>query len=483
MMATRAAFCLGEHTHKVPMALHRLNRERVCQELKAKGVQEGAVVVLQGGDSFPRYCSDVDVAPFRQESYFQWLFGVSEPAFYGCLDVHSGRAALFIPKLPDAYRIWMGEIKPPEHFRDKYAVDEAFFVDDIATVLKNKNPTLLLTLHGRNTDSGSDTKEAAFDGISDFKIDNQTLHPVMAECRVFKTDLELEVLRYANRISSEAHKAVMKNIKPGMYEYQCESFFLQHCYGEGGMRHVGYTCVNGSGHNCSVLHYGHAGAPNDKRIEDGDLCLFDMGGEYHCYTSDITCSFPVNGKFTADQRLIYNAVLRANRAVMAACKPGVPWPDMHRLAERTLLTELKDGGLLQGDVDAMMKVHLGAIFMPHGLGHFMGLDVHDVNGFPQGVERIDEPGIRNLRTTRTMQPRMVITVEPGCYFINPLLDAAIANPDQACFLVAEQLERFRRSGGVRIEDDIVITEDGVELLTCVPRTVEEIEAYMAGGTR
>lgn len=244
---------------------------------------------------------------------------------------------------------------------------------------------------------------------------------------------------------------------------------------------MSYTCICGTGHNGSILHYGHAGAPNDKLIRDGDMCLLDMGGEYYCYTSDITCSYPANGKFTEEQKLIYNAVLKSNRAVLAACKPGTHWPDMHRLAERVILQELVVIGVLQGDVDEMMNVRMGANFMPHGLGHLLGLDVHDVHGYPQGTERIQQPGLRSLRTVRNLEERMVLTIEPGIYFIDHLLNQALKNPEQAKFLVQEGIDRFRGFGGVRIEDDIAITADGAELLTCVPRTVEEIEAIMAEG--
>jgi Xaa-Pro dipeptidase len=442
---------------------------------------KGSLVLLQGGESqeFQRYSSDVNHTPFRQESYFHWAFGVLESDCFGAIDVDTGKTILFIPRLPESYLIWSGKIYPPSHFCTKYGVDEAYHVDEIVAVLKEKNPSVILTLRGLNTDSESYTKEATFDGIKEFTVNSKILHPEITECRVFKTDLELEVMRYANRISSDAHKKVMKAVKPGIYEYQAESVFLQHCYWHGGMRHVAYTCICASGNNSSVLHYGHAGEPNSKVIHDGDMCLFDLGGEYYCYVSDITCTFPANGKFTPEQRLIYEAVLAANRAVMAACKPGEKWADMHRLAERVLLERLKDGGLLLGNVDDMLAVHLGAVFMPHGLGHLLGLDVHDVGGFPEGLERINEPGIKNLRTTRTLEERIVITIEPGCYFINKLLDDAFANADQAKFLVKEKIDAYRGFGGVRIEDNVAITADGVELLTKVPRTVEEIEAWMA----
>ncbi|KAJ7374643.1 hypothetical protein OS493_004982 [Desmophyllum pertusum] len=266
-----------------------------------------------------------------------------------------------------------------------------------------------------------------------------------------------------------------------MTEFELESLFQHYCYSQGGCRHVAYTCIGASGHNCATLHYGHAGAPNDKKIRDGDMCLFDMGGEYYCYASDITCSFPANGKFTEDQRKIYEAVYKASRAVMRAVKPGVKWADMHRLADRIQLECLRDMGLLQGDVDEMMKLRLGAVFMPHGLGHLMGLDVHDVGGYPEGTERINEPGLRSLRTTRVLEESMVLTIEPGVYFIDATLNPALENPETARFFNQEILQRFRTFGGVRIEDDIVVTSDGMELMTCVPRTVHEIEALMAEG--
>lgn len=157
-----------------------------------------------------------------------------------------------------------------------------------------------------------------------------------------------------------------------MTEYQAESHFLHHSYSVGGCRHVSYTCICGSGENGSILHYGHAAAPNDKTIHDGDMLLFDMGASYFGYVADITCSYPANGKFTADQRFIYNAVLAACRAVHDAAKPGVNWVDMHELANRVLLTKLKEGGLLQGAVDDMMEAGINGVFQPHGLGHLVG---------------------------------------------------------------------------------------------------------------
>ncbi|KAK6624516.1 hypothetical protein RUM44_011375 [Polyplax serrata] len=301
------------------------------------------------------------------------------------------------------------------------------------------------------------------------------------DLRVIKTPQEIEVIRYTNRISSEAHKQVMRRIKPGMKEYQCESIFLDYCYFVGGCRHVSYTCICGSGENGGVLHYGHAGAPNDKTIRDGDMCCFDMGCSYCGYASDITCSFPANGVFTDDQKLIYNAVLAARNTVLEKAKPGVSWCSMHLEANKTMLAKLRDGGLLKGDICEMIAAEIGAVFQPHGLGHLMGCDVHDVGGYMEGTpERPEAAGFNRLRTARILEAGMVLTVEPGCYFVPWLLDRAMDNPKQCKFFVPEVLNRFRNFGGVRIEDDVVVTETGVENLTIVPRTVEEIEEWMAG---
>ncbi|KAJ3593273.1 hypothetical protein NHX12_005608 [Muraenolepis orangiensis] len=479
-MASAAApiYWLGKDTLRVSAKLFAENRRRLCQGLKAAGAPPSAVVLLQGGEQKQRYCTDTDQL-FRQESFFHWMFGVTEGDCFGAVEVETEKSILFVPKLPESYATWMGEIYPKEHFKEKYAIDVVHYTTDITEALTSMNPAVLLTLRGLNTDSGSICREASFDGISGFQVNNAILHPVIVECRVTKSDMELEVMRYTNRISSEAHKLIMKTVKPGQKEYEMESLFQHYCYTKGGMRHTSYTCICGSGNNSSILHYGHAGAPNDKTIEDGDMCLFDLGGEYYCYASDITCSFPANGKFTKDQRDIYEAVLKASRAVLAAIKPGVKWADMHLLADRVHLEELLKLGLVKGKVEDMMEVRLGAVFMPHGLGHLLGCDVHDVGGYPEGMERSSTAGLKSLRMGRVVEERMVLTVEPGIYFIDHLLDQALADPAQSCFLNSPVLARFRRFGGVRIEDDIAVTSSGMELLTCVPRGVDEIEAFMA----
>nr|GEZ78048.1 xaa-Pro dipeptidase [Tanacetum cinerariifolium] len=214
----------------------------------------------------------------------------------------------------------------------------------------------------------------------------------------------------------------------------------------------------------------------------GDMALLDMGAEFHFYASDITCSFPVNGKFTSNQRLIYNAVLDAHDAVISIMKPGVNWVDMHKLAEKVILEALKKGSLIVGDVDEMMVERLGSAFMPHGLGHLMGLDTHDPGGYLQGAERPKEAGLRSLRTSRDLIDGMVITVEPGCYFIDALLVPAMESPKTSKFFNHEEITKFRGFGGVRIESDLYVTSDGCVNMTKVPRKIEDVEAVMGGAS-
>ncbi|CAH0562011.1 unnamed protein product [Brassicogethes aeneus] len=471
--------CMGPNTLEISPELFQLNRKRLVEALRKQNLT--SVVLLQGGSEIPFYDTDTSYL-FRQESYFTWLFGVTEADCYGVVDVQSGEAHLFVPRLPEAYAVWMGPLHTLEDFSKKYDIGNVYYTNELTTVLKKlaKNSELLV-LSGVNSDSGLSFKEPTFDGIEEFKVNNKDLTPIVADLRVYKTDLELEVIKYVVEVSSAAHRKVMRFAKPGLFEYQCEAEFLNHCYAVGGCRHVGYTCICGSGVNGAVLHYGHAGAPNNYPLKETDMCLFDMGGSYFGYTADITCSFPASGKFTPDQKMIYEAVLAASLAVFEAAKPTVSWRDMHVLANRVLLEKLKEGGLLKGDVTEMLAAGLAATFQPHGLGHFMGLDVHDVGGYLNGQpERCDKPGLKNLRTARILDERMVLTIEPGCYFIDPLLDAALSDEKLSKFLVPEHLKRFRNFGGVRIEDDVVITKEGCVNLTKVPRTVEEIENWIAG---
>uniref|UniRef100_A0A0E0G3P6 Xaa-Pro dipeptidase n=1 Tax=Oryza nivara TaxID=4536 RepID=A0A0E0G3P6_ORYNI len=444
---------------EVPMELHAGNRDRLVAALRAHLSASGrplrGLVLLQGGEEQTRYCTD-HLELFRQESYFAYLFGVREPGFYGAIDIASGQSILFSPRLPADYAVWMGEIKPLSYFKDRYKVDMVFYVDEITQVLQDRfsdhGKPLLFVLYGKNTDSGNYSKPASFEGMEKFDSDLSTLHPILTECRVIKSDMELALIQYANDVSSEAHIEVMRRARPGMKEYQLESIFLHHVYMYGGCRHCSYTCICATGENSSVLHYGHAAAPNDR----------------------------INGKFNNNQTIVYNAVLKAHNAVIAHMRPGVNWLDMHKLAEQTILESLRNERILHGDVTDMMAQRLGAVFMPHGLGHLLGIDTHDPGGYPEGLERPKEPGLSSLRTIRELKEGMVITVEPGCYFIDALLIPARDDPVYSKFFNWEEIEKYKSFGGVRIESDVYVTAHGCKNLTNCPRETWEIEAVMAG---
>ncbi|KAE9553984.1 hypothetical protein FO519_002801 [Halicephalobus sp. NKZ332] len=476
------SFSRGVHTLKISAKMFAENRQRLVAALKPHAVPK-SFIFLEGGIDKNRYHTDSEDLPFRQESYFFWAFGVHESECYAAIDIETGKSILFPPKLAPDFAIWFGKIEPESWFKEKYEVDEVHFNSGttIQDVLSNHGAEQVYLLRAYCEDSGNWLEPSKVATGLKIKQDTTTLYPIFAECRVTKSDSELEVMRYATKIATDAHKEVMRKIKPDMYEYQMESLFRHVSYFTGGCRHLAYTCIAASGENGAILHYGHANAPNEKLIKNGDMCLFDMGPEYNCYASDVTCSFPCNGKFTEHQKVVYNAVLEAGKAVFEAAKPGVRWTDMHILAERKVLEHLKVAGVLVGDVEEMVNKRLGAVFQPHGLGHLIGLDVHDQGGYlGDATPRSKEPGLKSLRTTRTLKERMVITIEPGCYFIDTLLDRALADDNLKGYFNNDVLKEYRGIGGVRIEDDVVIWAKGNENLSGdLPRTVEEIEAFMA----
>ena len=475
---------MGEHTHEIDSVLYTENRSRLVARLAADPkTPKGSVIVLEGGKQKNLYDTDVELL-FRQESYFAWAFGVREPGYYGAIDVQTGKSILFAPYHDkETYTTWSGKLNTTEEIRDIYKVDEVHYVEDIVKVLQGMKAACLLTLYGPNSDSRQMTVPAQFDGIEKFQVNKEVLHTHFAECRVTKSDREIEIIRYSNQISSAAHVEVMRNVRVGMKEYQLESMFLHYCYFNGGARYTAYTCICGSGENSGVLHYGHAAAANTKTLTENDMCLLDMGCEYSCYASDITCSYPASGKFNEQQRFVYETVLKSNRAVLAAAKPGVTWSDLHLLSLRVILEQMIDYGLLSGDIEQMMKIGLGTIFMPHGLGHLLGIDVHDVGGYlPNCPSREGKTNLECLRTCRTLLEGMVLTIEPGLYFIETKLEKAKKEPFNS-FINWDLLDKFRTFGGVRIEDNVVIRKDSAELLTDVPRTVQEIEECMAQGRK
>ena len=497
---------------EVDRSLYRENRVRLAAALGAALSSAGqdssrGLILLQGGSDQARGNTDCEEL-FLQDKYFLWAFGENQPGMWGAiaLGAEAGvdASALFVPRLPAEYAVWMGDTPPPAHCTTgPGGVSHAAFVDELPSYLEQQkaassgeSPLPVFVLSGTNSDSGAHLAPLPLPVGVDaaaVKLDTSALYPVFDECRVFKSEKELAVMRYMNAVASAGHVAVMAGAAPGQLERHAETMFDFITSSLGPSRYWAYTPICAAGRHASVLHYGHAGACNDATLQDGQLLLCDMGKELVGYASDITVTFPVNGKFSDDQKMVYEAVLAALNAVERAMKPGVSWPAMQDLAYRTILTALKAGGVVTGNLEDMMAANVGAIFMPHGLGHLIGLVTHDVGGYPKGTTRDTRFGHKSLRCARNLEAGMTITVEPGCYFIPALLEPALAEaagntgvtgvvaPGAGAFIVADVARRMVSTvGGVRLEDNVAVSADGIEVFTKVPRAVEDVEAVCQG---
>ncbi|HKJ30171.1 MAG TPA: M24B family metallopeptidase, partial [Balneolales bacterium] len=345
--------------------------------------------------------------------------------------------------------------------KEMYNPDYIRYDTDLEDVLKQLKPDKVYCL---NIDQAAGINKMGY------KTNIETLSDALVYCRTIKSDWELEQMRHAGKITSLAHREVMKAIKPGMHEYELKALF-DYVHIKHGMMQEAYTGIFGGGKNSAILHY----VDNDGPINDGDLFLIDAGYEYRGYAHDVTRTYPANGKFTELQAGVYDAVLKAHKKCIEAAKPGVQMEELHMMSARIMMQGLLDIGLIKGELDEIMDKNIFALFYPHGLGHFLGLDTHDVGGYPRGVDHIDRPGIQYLRVRRKLEPGMVITIEPGLYMVPALLKPALENADQARYLNTDLLETMFDFGGIRIEDNIVITEDGYEDLTDVPKDRDKIE--------
>jgi Xaa-Pro aminopeptidase len=276
------------------------------------------------------------------------------------------------------------------------------------------------------------------------------LDHVLHDMRLYKSRHEIELMRASARIASQAHQRAMRFCRPGVTEYQVMAEFMHEF-----RRHnadTAYPPIVGGGANSCILHY----RDNDQPLSSGDLLLVDAGCEYEYYASDITRTYPVNGRFTAAQRAVYEVVLAANRAAIAAVRPGNHWNAPHEAAVRAVTQGLVKLGLLKGRVPALVRDGAYRRYFMHRTGHWLGLDVHDVGDYKVGDE------------WRVLEPGMALTIEPGIY----LPAGARGVP-----------KRFHNIG-IRIEDDVVVTKKGAEVLTSrAPKDPDQIEALMARGAR
>lgn len=446
--------------------------------------QQNSAIFLHGGQSTLRTPTADTDALFRQESNFYYLTGCLEPDCFALLHVATQKFALFVPRYGDEYALWCGEYPEVEDFKKKLGADLVLYNDSdaLAQLLNDETNDVWSKIETIYTLEHSESVlKTQLSGVKRqvSLAPSRELYLALKDARLIKLDREIDELRVIGRVAARAHAAIMRNAKPGMRENELESFFLQ-VVAAHGCKSLAYNSIVAGDDRGATLHY----VNNDQVCHDGGLVLVDAGGESRTmYASDITRTWPINGKFTEDQKVIYNLVLRAQLAVLDAMKPGVAWVDLHRLANKMMTEDLWKAGFLKADnLQELLDNHIGALFFPHGLGHSLGLDVHDPPNRDGSFEMIDEPAIRYLRVNTVLQKGMVMTVEPGCYFIPRFLTRAMNDEKQGKYLVREKIEQFLKFGGVRIEDDVLVTEDGIEILTPgVPKTVEEIEELMASG--
>jgi len=409
-----------------------------------------SVIFLEGMIESDRHSVDVMRLPFRQFSNFLYLTGANEPDFNFALTYPEGKSVLFIPKRDEYWALWNGVVETPEEIQAKYGVDHVKYNEDIETEMDKLTDGKVHPVYMINGQQ--------FRGMEKFKLNTGVLANVLTTSRIVKTDKELDLLRSAFKISTDAHIKLMKDCEPGLMEYNLESFFMYYSM-SCGARFQSYLPIVGSGNRSAILHYN----ANNKLVEYGEFVLVDAGSEYIGYASDITRTYPANGRFSEDQKLIYEMVLHVQDKIIKMLAPGVLWSTLAVEASRSVCHELKNGGFLQGEVEAMYRAGVCGLFYPHGLGHYLGLDVHDASV---------SPGL--------LGANMALTVEPGIYFNRAFVETGMNNQNQRQYLVIDKINDFldKNIGGVRIEDDIIITNDGHEVLSTVPKTVKGIEELM-----
>jgi Xaa-Pro aminopeptidase len=395
--------------------------------------------------------------PYRCDSDFYYLTGFAEPEAVAVLvpGRPQGEFILFCRERDPLMETWYGRRAGTEGAVAQYGADDAFPITDIDEILPGLLESRERVFYTMGASPEFDTRVISW--VREIRSRERSgahapdefvgLDHLVHDMRLYKSRAEIKQMRTAANIAAAAHKRAMQACRPGMMEYEVEAEFL-HEFRRHGCEPA-YSSIVGGGENGCILHY----RENDAALRDGDLLLIDAGAEYQYYASDITRTFPVNGRFSAAQKLLYNLVLDAQLAAIAEVVPGNHWNAPHDAAVKVLTKGLVKLGLLKGRPAQLIKDGAYRRFYMHRTGHWLGMDVHDVGDYKVGEE------------WRVLEPGMVLTVEPGLYI--PLGSKGVAKKWQGI--------------GIRIEDDVLVTREGNEVLSkAAPKSVDEIEALMAG---
>ncbi|WFP48461.1 Xaa-Pro aminopeptidase [Methylomonas sp. EFPC3] len=421
-----------------------------------KQIGKGNIAIIA---SAPHRTRNRDVHyPFRQDSDFYYLTGFNEAESMAVFipGREQGEYILFCREFDEKKALWEGAHAGLEGATKHYEADDSFPIDDLDDILPGMLENKSKVFYPMGKDSDLDHK--LMEWINNIRKQSRSgitapgelvsLEHILHEMRLFKSAEELKLMRRAAEVSAKAHVRAMRACKPGLYEYQIEAE-LMHEFVQDGLRAVAYPSIVAGGRNACVLHY----TENNDKLNKGDLLLIDAGVECDHYAADITRTFPVSGKFNEPQRLLYQLVLDAQAAALAEIKPGNPWNKAHDASVETLTRGLVELGLLKGRVKKLIKDEKYKQFYMHRIGHWLGMDVHDVGDYKIKDE------------WRLLEPGMVLTVEPGLYVAAD----------------CETVDKQWRGIGIRIEDDVLVTKDGHEILTGgVPKSIDAIEALMTG---
>ncbi|USA45603.1 Xaa-Pro aminopeptidase [Acinetobacter sp. C26M] len=426
------------------------------RDLLAKKIGSNSIAIIATRAEMYRN-RDADYK-YRADSSFYYLTGFAEPEAVAVIETfEEGEEysySLFCRERDREMEIWHGYRAGIDGAIEIYDADEAYAIDllDEEIIEKLLNKQRLYYRIGQQAEF--DARVSQWIQKADAEQRRGSAAPaeliqldrIVDEMRLKKSAQEIELMQIASNISAEAHTRAMQTVKPNMMEYTLEAE-LNYIFGKNGCV-PSYNSIVGGGENACILHY----VENNKPLKDGDLVLIDAACEYEFYASDITRTFPVNGKFSPEQKALYNIVLDAQLAAIDATRIGNHYKYPHQVAVKILTQGLVDLGLISGDVDELVESEAFRQFFMHGTGHWLGMDVHDVGAYKTGED------------WRAYEAGMVVTVEPGLYVA----------PDD------ETVDAKWRGIGIRIEDDIVVTENGPLVLTKnVVKTVEDIESLMA----